>query len=330
MRFGIALLLLGAAGDVAHHALPHGVVHQLDPLLGTDASRAHVVTLLGMLVLISSVSWNGIRHVGNGWQRFDRASADAVAVTTPPADQNWRRQLTDDIFGRHGEPHEIAVLRGVHDRRTILRGLLIGGAGLIGLTTLSSMPGITSGAAHVTSAHPRSEDAARDVMRRLWEDHIVWTRGFIVSFVAGLPDLDATTERLLRNQVDIGDALRPFVGDAVGDRVTQLLTDHILGAAQLLDAAKRGDSTAVEHASTAWYANGDEIAAVLSALNPRAWPLSNMQDMMREHLDLTLAEAIAYLQGDWVTAVVAYDRVHEAILRMADMLAAGIDRGGRH
>jgi hypothetical protein len=167
-------------------------------------------------------------------------------------------------------------------------------------------------------------------MRKLWEDHIVWTRGFIVSFAADLPDLDATTARLLRNQVDIGDALRPFVGDAAGDQVTQLLTEHILGAARLLDAARRGDSNAVEQASMAWYANGDEIAAALSALNPRAWPLADMQTMMREHLDLTLAEAVAYLQGDWIGAIEAYDRVHEAILHMADMLAAGIHRRGRH
>jgi hypothetical protein len=51
-----------------------------------------------------------------------------------------------------------------------------------------------------------------------------------------------------------------------------------------------------------------------------------MQTMMREHLDLTLAEAVAHLQGRYTDDVTAYDHVHDAILEMADMLASGIER----
>jgi hypothetical protein len=52
--------------------------------------------------------------------------------------------------------------------------------------------------------------AFHDEMRRLWEDHITWTRLFIVSASDDLPDTPATTQRLLRNQEDIGDAVKPF------------------------------------------------------------------------------------------------------------------------
>ena len=83
--------------------------------------------------------------------------------------------------------------------------------------------------------------AFHDEMRRLWEDHITWTRLFIVSATDDLPDTAATTQRLLRNQDDIGDAIKPFYGRAAGERLTALLREHITIAAELLGAAKAGD-----------------------------------------------------------------------------------------
>jgi hypothetical protein len=175
------------------------------------------------------------------------------------------------------------------------------------------------------SAKPRSDDFDK-AMRKLWEDHITWTRLFIVSASADLPDLGATTDRLLRNQTDIGDAIKPFYGVAAGDQLAALLRTHILTAADLLAAAKAGDSAAVEAARTAWYANADDIAAFLSTANPKNWDFAEMQAMMREHLDLTLAEAVAQLEGRFADSVALYDEVHEQILAMADMLATGIER----
>jgi hypothetical protein len=171
---------------------------------------------------------------------------------------------------------------------------------------------------------PISRAALHDAMRQLWEDHIVWTRLYIVSAAAGLPDEGAAAQRLLRNQVDIGDAIKPFYGDAAGAQLTALLRGHILTAAQLIGAAKSGDTTAVKAASAAWYANADSIATFLSSANPRNWPLATLQSAMRMHLDLTLKEATARLHGDWAADIAAYDEVHRHILQMADVLSDGI------
>jgi hypothetical protein len=161
-------------------------------------------------------------------------------------------------------------------------------------------------------------------MRQLWEDHIVWTRLYIVSAAAGLPDADQAAQRLLRNQADIGDAIKPFYGDAAGTQLTALLRGHILTAAKLIGAAKSGDTTTVNAASAAWYANADSIAIFLSAANPRYWPVAALQSAMRMHLDLTLKEATARLHGDWAADIAAYDEVHQHILQMADVLSDGI------
>ncbi|MBK5289600.1 MAG: hypothetical protein JJE46_14150 [Acidimicrobiia bacterium] len=166
--------------------------------------------------------------------------------------------------------------------------------------------------------------ALHDGMRKLWEDHITWTRLYIISAEAGSPDLDTTAQRLLQNQSDIGDAIKPFYGDAAGAKLTALLRDHILTAGDLIAAAKAGDTTKVATTKAAWYTNGNQIADFLAAANPTNWPAAETRPMMRDHLDKTLAEAVDHLQGNWAADVVDYDKVHAQILHMADMLTDGI------
>jgi hypothetical protein len=161
-------------------------------------------------------------------------------------------------------------------------------------------------------------------MRKLWEDHITWTRVFIISTLAGLPDRDATTQRLLQNQVDIGNAIEPYYGDAAGDKLTALLNEHITTAAEVIAAAKTGDKVKLDDANKRWFANADQIADFLSGANPGNWPADEMRSMMHDHLNLTTKEAVARLQGDWAEDVKAYDEVHQQILHMADGLSLGI------
>ena len=168
--------------------------------------------------------------------------------------------------------------------------------------------------------------AFHDQMRKLWEDHITWTRLYIVSFAADLPDQDATAQRLLQNQTDIGNAIKPFYGEEAGDALTALLKTHILGAADLLKAAKSGDQAAIEKASAAWYANANDIAAFLHTANPDAWPLADLQTLMKMHLDLTVEEATARPKGDYAADIAAYDEVHIHILKLADLISAGIEQ----
>ena len=200
---------------------------------------------------------------------------------------------------------------------------------VVGLTLLLAVSWIvfsplSTGGDAVTAASRTNRAAFHDAMRELWEDHIVWTRMVIVGVIDDLPGVSEAIDRLLANQDEIGDAVKPFYGDAAGEQLAALLREHIAGAADLLAAAKAGDADAVEAATEAWYANGDEIAAFLAAANPRQWPAAEMEEMMRDHLDLTLAEAVARLQGLYADDVAAYDAIHAQILHMADMLSDGI------
>jgi hypothetical protein len=166
--------------------------------------------------------------------------------------------------------------------------------------------------------------ALRDAMRKLWEDHIIWTRVFIISAAADLPDKAAATERLLQNQVDIGNAIKPYYGDAAGDKLTTLLKEHITTAAEIVTAAKAGDKRKQDDATKRWQANADQIADFLSSANPKNWPQAEMRKMMRDHLNLTTEEVVARLQSNWAADIAAFDKIHDQILHMADMLTAGV------
>jgi hypothetical protein len=205
--------------------------------------------------------------------------------------------------------------------------------GALTLIPATAIVAVLAGALATAPSHAEAHGATatrtafHDAMRKLWEDHIVWTRQFIVSAATeadNLPDTGPTVDRLLANQADIGNAIKPFYGEAAGDALTALLREHILTAADIIAAAKAGDAAAMKDASDAWYANADEIATFLSQANPRHWPFEEMQAHMKSHLDLTLEEAVARLEGRYADDIAAYDKVHADILEMADMLSDGI------
>jgi len=163
----------------------------------------------------------------------------------------------------------------------------------------------------------------RSDMHKLWEDHVTWTRNVILNIIDDLPGTDQAVARLLRNQDDIGNAIKPVYGEAAGKELTRLLREHITQAADLLKAAKAGNDPLFQSLNQKWKTNADEIASFLSKANTN-WKESEMKKMMQDHLDLTTQEAVARIKKDYDADVKAYDKVHEEILMMADMLTDGI------
>ena len=185
-------------------------------------------------------------------------------------------------------------------------------------------PAMSMSVTHASPTLTKKAVALRTDMRKLWEDHITWTRLAIISLESGTPDTEATVSRLLQNQTDIGNAVKPFYGNAAGDELTRQLRSHILIAADVIAAAKGGDSAKLADAQVRWIQNADDIAKVLNSVNPRYWKLPVLKAEMHMHLDLTTEEAVARLKGDWTGDVAAYDKVHQHILHMSDLLADGL------
>lgn len=159
--------------------------------------------------------------------------------------------------------------------------------------------------------------------RKLWSDHILWTRNFIISSLSGLEDKDTVAKRLLKNQDDIGNSLKPYYGEKSGDALAKLLREHILIAVDVVDAAKNNDKVALDKNNKLWYKNADDIALFLSKLNPY-WSYETTRDMLYTHLKLTTDEVVARIKKDWNGDITSYDIGEEHMLKFADFLSNGI------
>lgn len=161
-------------------------------------------------------------------------------------------------------------------------------------------------------------------LRRLWADHVIWTRDYVIAAVADAPDAEAAATRLLKNQDDIGNAVASVYGETAGQALADLLKQHIMIAVDLIEAAKSGDDAMFEQNDRKWTENAEEIAALLSGANPDNWPKADVLDLLMQHLNLTKGEVVARLQSNWNDDVEAFDQIFTEILTVADVLAAGV------
>jgi len=184
------------------------------------------------------------------------------------------------------------------------------------------------------SAAPSSTSAAatrgvdslelHSAMRKLWADHMQWTYATVDAFFHNQKALDPTLQRLLANQDDIGNAIKPFYGNAAGTKLTALLRTHINEAVPVLKAAQAGDNAALKKAQDDWYANARQIADFLTKANPDNWPASATRPALKMHIDQTTTYSVDLLKGDYAKAIEDYGHAFDHMMEVADLLANGI------
>jgi hypothetical protein len=291
----------------------------------TTLLREHITIAADLLTALDDGNTAAYNAASAEWV----ANANAIATLLSSVNPNWPFSEMQAMMQEHlnatgieaaarkngNYAADVTAFENVHVQILEMADMLTSGI-------VKQFPNMFSGCPLEDLNKPTACDLRSD-MRKLWEDHIIWTRNVIFNIIDDLPGTTEAVNRLLQNQVDIGNAIKPFYGNSAGNQLTALLTEHITIAAALLTALKNNNTTAFNTAYAEWIVNADAIAAFLSAANP-AWPLAEMQTMMREHLDLTGAEAQARKTANYTADVTAYDNVHTQILAMADMLAEGI------
>ena len=161
-------------------------------------------------------------------------------------------------------------------------------------------------------------------MRKLWSQHVYWTRFFIISTAEELPDLKYVTDRLLENPGDFAKALKMFYGDKNAEKFKKLLTEHLQIGGDLVNADKQNNTEKADKLRKEWYSNADEIAEFLSHITRQSEKM--WRDMMYSHLSLTEKEAGLRLKKEYPKDIEIFDAIEKEALEMADFMAAGIIR----
>jgi hypothetical protein len=198
---------------------------------------------------------------------------------------------------------------------------------LIIVTLFTLLPVLLAGNSSLIRAENRPKidtQVFRNDMRKLWEDHSERTRELIISTLSDLPNQDEATQNLIQNQNEIGNAIKPFYGDAAGDELAEMLENHTLISVTMFQAARKANPEAFEDSVARWYSNADEVAEFFQETNQENWPLRKTKPMLRVYLDLTLEEALARWNGDFAASDAAHDKVQNQALQIADMLSEGL------
>lgn len=162
-------------------------------------------------------------------------------------------------------------------------------------------------------------------MRKLWSQHVYWTRFFIISTAEELPDLKYVTNRLLENPEDFVKVLEIFYCEKKANEFKKLLTEHLQIGGCLVNADKDMNTAKADELRKKWYANADDIAVFFASINPY-WCEQKWRDMMYSHLSMTEKEAGFRLKKEYPKDIEMFESIEKEALEMEDYMASGIMR----
>lgn len=172
----------------------------------------------------------------------------------------------------------------------------------------------------------QAEDEVLDLMeamRLAWLDHVYWNRMYLMSVDAEAKDQPEVEERALQTADEITDAFAGFLPISATRQLRNLLTEHIELAGEIIRTLKSANMENYDELIKSWYANANQIAALLAGQNPY-FGGRETRNMLLNHLDVTREEIEHQINGEYAQSIDTFRDVKNQALEMADYFARGL------
>lgn len=159
------------------------------------------------------------------------------------------------------------------------------------------------------------------VSKQLWLNHVYFTREYLLLAFSNPTAVASTAKRLIQNQSDIGNFFGVYYGQDVGTSVTNLLTEHINIAVDIVNIINKPvvDQASLTEKQLAWTTNANSISSSLLRIVQ-----VDVTKCMTDHLATTTAELLDIKAGNYDQAIIDFDKVVHVVLDMATKIAMAI------
>lgn len=164
----------------------------------------------------------------------------------------------------------------------------------------------------------------KELLRKLFTDHAVYTKFYIESALSNQPDLVSIANRLFENQVEIGTNVGKIIGTKKGDQLTDLLKKHIEAAAGAISVAKKGGD--LTDAKRKIFENSAQVSKFLNNLCPYYLPYKVVKKHFDRHNMYVLELVTLHLEHKYDREVEKYDEYYNHMLMFSDMLYVALEK----
>lgn len=158
---------------------------------------------------------------------------------------------------------------------------------------------------------------------QLLGDRIFWTRMYLIDVMSNNGFADADLSRLMNNQEDIGNVIKPYYGEKASNIVTNFLKKDISDMVTFVDATKVQDTRAQAKANNDWHTNANQTTDFLARENTN-FSVTDMHFMVKSYLDMTQQEIKDIVGKKYDASISDFDIMRNNMTQVADALASGI------
>ncbi len=156
----------------------------------------------------------------------------------------------------------------------------------------------------------------------LWIEDAIWSRAYVISTVENLPNLDATTERLLRVPTDFYNLLKTFWGEDFALQFLNYINERIAHERDLLIALIDKNQAAADKFTKELYANADRIATFFSQFARR--DKHEWQKLLYKDIQMYISQITSILTSNYSSEISIFENIVSNAINMANYMAYGL------